>query len=307
MSFVLQKAGTYTLLVDLGRPGARHLGVPLGGAADAASYKLANALAGNAEAVPALEIALAGPVLQAKAAHAVAIVGAPFSIWLNDKAMSSQRVLQMEAGDTLRIGSPLRRGARCYLATPGGFTADRVLESASSMAPLAAGVELACEPSRSASKFVRLSAKGSLESINLLRFLPGRHGSARMYKQMESKVFRVLPESNRMGLRIQGDPRVSVSIEEQLSEPVVPGTIQLPPNGQPIILGIDAQTIGGYPRIAHIIKADWDKLAQLVAGDEVRFAQVDQEEAGRLWERRAEWLHDWTLRFLISAERKLQP
>ncbi len=112
-------------------------------------------------------------------------------------------------------------------------------------------------------------------------------------------TFRVSTESNRMGLRLRGDP-LTLPEREMVSEPVCPGSVQVTRDGQCIVLGVDGQTIGGYPKIAQVIAADLDRLAQLRPGDAVRYSRVGIEEAEELYRRRREWTGEWLTRLRVS-------
>jgi antagonist of KipI len=114
-------------------------------------------------------------------------------------------------------------------------------------------------------------------------------------EQFLAEEYAVDANSNRMGLRLAGKPLPRPE-GEQLSAPVCPGTVQITHDGQPIVLGVDAQTIGGYARIAHVIAADLDKLAQLAPGERLRFAKIELAEAVRLWRQREGWLREWSTR-----------
>jgi antagonist of KipI len=133
-----------------------------------------------------------------------------------------------------------------------------------------------------------------------LRVLNGPQAALFKEEEFYPQEYTVTPESNRMGLRLEGDP-LAVPKRELVSEPVCPGAVQVTSNGRCIVLGVDGQTIGGYPKIAQVISADLDKLGQLRPGEAIRFRQVGLEEAAALYRRRQADLHAWVTR-LLAAE-----
>jgi biotin-dependent carboxylase-like uncharacterized protein len=308
MSLRVLEAGLHTLVVDLGRPGYRSLGVPVGGAADRAALAIANALVGNPPDSAALEFCLAGPTLQAQVELGCAIYGAPFHISVTkeggaDRTLSAGRSFTLKAGDQLQItGTPA--GMRAYLAIRGGFVTEQILESRSSLEPIQAGVDLPCSTGRIPSRFHR---DGKLDSPCFLpppvtwplRALEGVQASWFRWEEFAGQTMTVSPASNRMGLRLQGQP-LTVPERELVSEPVCPGSVQVTRDGQCIVLGVDGQTIGGYPKIAQVISADLDHLGQLRPGDRVQFVRVTLEQAAEIYRRRQAELRNWLIRLRTS-------
>jgi antagonist of KipI len=284
--------GTWTLLVDAGRPRTRSLGVPVSGAADRGALALGNALVGNDPVTPALECALTGPTVLADVDLAAVVVGAPFELAAPGLRLSPGKTFTLPAGVQLSVrGTP--RGARGYLCVAGGIGGARVLGSCSGLAPVSAGdtftVSAGVTASRHADLPLRIPAVG--EDV-LLRVLPGSHAAE---LGPADDLYTVAPQSNRMGLRLRGTP-LSVPALELTSEPVCPGTVQVPRDGQPIVLGMDCQTIGGYPRLAQVIRADLDLLGQLRPGMRVGFRVVTLAEAEALDRTRREELRRWVIR-----------
>jgi len=294
MSLRVLEAGLHTLVVDQGRPGYRSLGVPVGGAADRASLAIANALVGNPPDAAALEFCLAGPTLQAQVELACAIYGAPFHISITkeggaDQILAAGKSFTLKAGDQLQItGTPA--GMRAYLAIRGGFLTEKILESRSSLEPIKAGVDLPCSTGR---VHLRFHQSSNLDSPCFLppsvtwplRVLDGPQASWFRWEDIAGQTMTVSPASNRMGLRLQGQP-LAVPERELVSEPVCPGSVQVTRDGQCIVLGVDGQTIGGYPKIAQVVSADLDHLGQLRPGDRVQFVRVTLEEATEIFQRR---------------------
>jgi antagonist of KipI len=257
---------------------------------------LANALVGNGPGAVALEVTLAGPTLEATGTHAVALVGAPFDVWLNDRRQPAARTFVVNPGDVLTVATT-RAGLRTYLAVRGGFESDEVLASRSALEPLRAGQVLACPAGRLRTRFARLPAD---EGPRTLRVLPGTHAGLFPEGAFAGQEYVVRPESNRMGLRLAAEPLRRPPGGELLSAPVCPGTVQVTNDGQAVVLGVDAQTIGGYPRVAQVITADLDRLAQLAPGDRVRFEPTDLASAAALARERRRWLAEWTTRLRES-------
>jgi 5-oxoprolinase (ATP-hydrolysing) subunit C len=287
MSLRVVEPGLYTLVVDRGRPRSRSLGVPLGGAADRTSLALGNALLGNPPDAAALEISLAGPTLQATIEVACVLYGAPFDLGTDRRSPSTGKTFTLGPGETLRIGGA-REGMRAYLCVRGGLQTSRILDSRSALAPLKAGDELPCEGGRTPARFLRLPPTPDDEP-GVLRYLEGPQHDWFNLDSFEAPEYRVRPESNRMGLRLAGPP-VPLPSRELVSEPVCPGAVQVTRDGQCIVLGVDGQTIGGYPKVAQVVAADLDRLGQLRPGEQLRFRRVSLPEAEELYARRRAWL-----------------
>lgn len=278
------RPGLLTTLQAGPRHGLAHLGVGSGGAMDRVSLAAANLLLGNAWDAPALECTLLGPRLRFAAPATVLLAGAEAILTLDGQPAPCACPIDIAAGSVLDVGA-IRRGCRAVLAMAGGFRAAPVLGSASTDLAggfgglagraLANGDRLETGPPRG---HVRhggigrsLRSAGSSEPI---RFLAGPEATTGFAGQ----VFTVSPQSDRRGLRLQGPP-LAASTGAMVSGPVLPGTVQLPPDGQPIVLGVDAQTLGGYPRIAQVIQADLPRLAQLAPGSEVTFVEITLQAA----------------------------
>jgi antagonist of KipI len=291
-------AGPATRVVDRGRPRSRSLGVPLGGAADVAALVLGNALVGNEPDAAALEFALAGPTLQADADLACVVYGAAFDLFSDRQRLRVGGSFTLQAGEALRIGGAWE-GARAYLCVGGGLRTPEVLGSRSGLESLAAGAELPCRSGAIAPRsfLARLAWR---EDGGPLRTLDGPQAGWFRLDEFYGQEFAVLPASDRMGLRLRGAP-LTLPPRELVSEPVCPGAVQATRDGQCIVLGVDGQTIGGYPKIAQVIAADLDRLAQLRPDARVRFRRVSLEEAEALGrERRAE-LAAWAARLRTAA------
>ncbi|MHB1185999.1 5-oxoprolinase subunit C family protein [Thiobacillus sp.] len=287
------RAGLCDLVMDPGRSGWRALGVPAGGAADVASLAAANRLVGNDAAAAGLEITLSGPVLRFPAGGVAALTGARFSaVRSRGAAVAWNETLVLAAGETLSLDQA-QDGCRCWLALRGGLAVPQVMGSRSTLLPvgfgghlgraLQAGDALPCEPGTGEVRLLRAHPP-SVEGTAPLRVVAGPQagqfddtGLAAFF----AGTYRVNAASDRRGLRLTG-PAVTHARADLPSQGVLPGAIQVPPDGRPIILGWDGPVTGGYPLIAGVIAADMPKLAQLRPGDLVRFMTVELEAARAL-------------------------
>lgn len=302
MSLRVVDPGLYSLIVDTGRPRYRSLGVPVGGAADGVSLALGNALVGNAPDSPALEMALAGPTLQATCELACVVYGAPFELASDAQRLRIGTTFTLAPGEELRMGGALA-GMRAYLCIRGGMESAALLGSRSALEPIRTGQEIPCTPATIQPRWFRcppVLETAPSEGTNALRVLAGAQAAWFAEDALVTRQFHVTPASNRMGLRIESEP-LDMPDREIVSEPVCPGTVQVTREGQCIILGVDGQTIGGYPKIAQVISADLDKLGQLRPGAVLRFQRVALEDALELYRQRHRQLHACVVR-LQAAE-----
>jgi len=285
------------MLVDYGRPAFRSLGVPVGGAADRFSLAVGNALVGNAPDAAALEMTLSGPTLQADTPLACVVFGAPFVLESNRQRLITGRTFTLYPQELLRIdGTP--EGARAYFCVRGGFRVQEILGSRSGLEPLRADADLHYCPGTIAGRFIRPTFTWNSEP-KLIRTLDGPQASWFEACEFYDQTFAVTPASNRMGLRLRGRPLARPN-RELVSEPVCPGAVQVTRNGQCIVLGVDGQTIGGYPKIAHVISADLDKLGQLRPEARIRFTRVTLADAEAAhWHKQAE-LREWLTRLQVA-------
>ncbi len=299
-TLTLLTSGTWTLRVDRGRPGSRSLGVPIGGAADRRSLALGNALLGNPADAPALEVALTGPTVVADAPLAAVVLGAPFDLEAAGLSLRIGKTFTLPSGVPLAICGTAH-GVRAYLCLAGGIDGPRILGSVSSLAQLRAGDTLSVQAATTTPHFAELPLRiPAPDEVVVLRVLTGSHAEWFDLTTFFATPFTVGPQSNRMGLRLNGRPLV-VPSRELASEPACPGTIQVPGDGQPIVLGMDCQTIGGYPRIAHVIRADLDLLGQLRPGMRVAFRRVSLVEAETLDRADRAEVDSWTRRLRTVA------
>jgi antagonist of KipI len=274
------------------------LGVPVGGAADRFSLVLGNALAGNQAQAAALEITLAGPTVEAEADLACVVFGAPFSLSGDRQELEVGKTFTLKAGKRLQIGGT-PTGARGYLCVRGGFLTPLVLGSRSGFAPLQTGAELPCLSGVNSVRFLHHLFDWNREP-KTLHVIPGLQADWFDLAFFLGQSYEVTPVSNRMGLRLLGQP-LEIPEREMVSEAVGLGSVQVTRNGQCIILGVDGQTIGGYPKIAQVISADIDKLGQLRPGDSIRFKKVTVPEAENLFRQKQAELDEWVTRLLETS------
>lgn len=287
------RAGLCDLVVDQGRPGWGAIGVPAGGAADSAALAVANLLVGNSVAAAGLEMALRGPALRFPQGGIVALIGAPFAATRSSGALLARNeTLVLAAGETLTLGEATV-GCRAWLAVRGGVASAAVMGSRSVFLPGEFGGHFgrALRPgdvleSGALAGEVRLLRAGAPHNAGggSLRVVAGPQvhwfGDAGL-AAFFSGAYRIDAASDRRGLRLLG-PRVAHVPQDLPSQGVLPGAVQIPPDGQPIILGWDGPVTGGYPVIAGLITADLPKLAQLRPGDVVRFETIELERARTL-------------------------
>lgn len=291
--------GMLTSVQDAGRRGARAYGVRVGGAADTFSSRVANLLVRNPPDAAVLEITLGGPTLRLHRAATIALCGATIDAEADGVALPGWRPIALPAGSTLTLGA-CRRGSRAYVALDGGMDVPLVLGSRSTDLrgsfgghegrPLRTGDTLPLGAPRASVATTAapriaswwIDAGSDLDFANSIavRALPGSD-AVEPADALCTQEYAIDAASDRQGLRLRGAGLRLADRRERISEPVVPGTVQLPPDGQPIVLLADAQTVGGYPRIGHVIAADLPLLAQRRAGQHLHFIPVDHREAAR--------------------------
>ncbi|HXW63898.1 MAG TPA: biotin-dependent carboxyltransferase family protein [Burkholderiaceae bacterium] len=315
MTIEVIKPGALTTLQDLGRRGFQHLGVPVGGVMDERSHRVANLLVGNSEHEATLEITLLGPSLRFQQATLIAIAGADLSACIGEHAVPLEAPVLVRAGSQLNFGRRVF-GVRTYLAVHGGFAVPAVMQSKSTYVrgkfggfqgrALQKGDALELMPADAERVYPRLATKlrasplpfSSLEdrprlpgalseaSATALRAIVGQQWqafSADAQRQFQQAEFRLSPHSDRMGFRLEG-PRLALREPlEMISEAVAFGTVQVPPDGNPIVLMADRQTTGGYPKIASVASVDLPVLAQRMAPQSARFALISLEQAQQLY------------------------
>lgn len=299
-SLEIRSPGLGVSIQDDGRHGHRRIGVPLSGALDPVFLAAANGLLGNPAGAAGLEVLLAGPLLQAVDAPVrIALAGTMGARRIGpsgaSQAVPAWSTLCLQPGEQLQVGSPRGVG---YIAVEGGLLTPPMLGSRSTYARaglIHPGTTLPCPAAR--------GHGGERQNVALshengpIRVIPGPqddHFTAAALDHFYTGPFRVTRQRDRMGLRLAG-PALAHNQRgaDIVSDGVTPGAIQVPADGQPILLLADCQTVGGYPKIATVIRADLPRLAHLQPGDEIRFRAVDADEAAAARAALARRLSDW--------------
>jgi antagonist of KipI len=282
--------GLQTTVQDLGRFGWAHFGVSASGAADALALRAGNLLVGNAENAAGLEMTLVGGAFEFERNAVIALTGSDFGAGL-----PLWSAVEVKAGETVRCG-PTRGGARAYLTVRGGVAAAKAMGSASVHVmtgvggrPLRMGdvVPIGEEAMRKPRSGQVTPPEG--EPGGLLRVTAAAQAEW-FGDELYAGEYAVSEESNRMGLRLRGLAIPSPG-GHMLTEGVPLGAIQVPPDGQPIVLFVEHQTTGGYPKPANVISADFWRLGQLRPRDGVRFERVTMERAVELLREQEKWLY----------------
>lgn len=301
--------GLLTTIQDKGRLGWQEQGVSVSGAADLNSMMVANSLVGNDGDAPVIEFVMLAPTLFFSRDCVIAFTGADFSFTIDDVPLPHGRPIKIFAGSILKGGRSYR-GVYGYLSIYGVVCVDKVMGSvATDTGNHFGGIAgrkfktsdtiSVREPSKSCAPFKNVKSRGLLPFVStnwgvkdlfnvvthedtLLRFIPSKRwidSADRTRKTFLSSAYQVSSQSNRMGIRLTGEKIEIEQIKLQPSEPVVMGTIQIPPNGQPIVLSVDRQTIGGYPSIGVVASIDRTKLVQAQPGDSLRFLKTSLADA----------------------------
>ncbi|HBR97790.1 MAG TPA: allophanate hydrolase [Gammaproteobacteria bacterium] len=291
--------GMLCSLQDQGRAGYGQFGVPRSGATDPVALRLGNALVGNAPFEAGIEFRMVGPTLQAqggavrvglacqaRAEHSCAQTQAvtPVSAWQS---------ITLQPGDTLKVSS-VSRGATGYLTLAGGIACEPVLGGISTYARANLGglhgqwlkandvIPLRSDaPAHGCEKIIAAPPDASVTQLSVILGPQADFFSTSAREKFLASTFIASTQTDRMGIRLQGDPIHALPDKgnDLISEGLVPGAIQIPGDGQPIVLGVDCQTVGGYPKIATVISADLHKLGQIQPGDTLRFKAVTLAEA----------------------------
>ena len=306
----VERPGMQSCFQDLGRLGHQKYGVPVNGPMDEWSHRLANALVGNEPDAAVLECTLGGQRLSFSENTLVALCGARLRVTADGRALPYDCAVLLRRGVVLDVGER-QHGARLYLAMRGGLASEPVLGSRSTnlragfggfqgralragdRVPLhtAAADQLPIERRMVQSGLsvvcaLPVEAMPPVAAGESLRFIPGTHWSAfttQAQKFFTRSSYELTQQSDRMGIRLKGAALTLRQPLELTSEATVFGTVQVPPDGQPIVLMADRQSAGGYPKIGYVASADLPALAQKLPGQALRFVAVAQADAERLW------------------------
>jgi len=294
--------GGFTTVQDRGRFGFQQMGVPVSGVLDTFAFEAANLLVGNDDTCAVLEITVMGPTLEIRKAMDIALTGAKMGMTLNGQAVEQWQSIRVKPGDRLTIAQ-VQQGCRAYLAVSGGIKVPRVMGSFATYVggkiggfkgrPLAKDdlLETRDIPLLKQPRILPVEMVPPYPTQALIRVIPGPQDP---YFDMDgtplfNSDYMVTPKADRMGYRLQGE---ALDILENMpksivSEPSMPGSIQVPPDGQPIILLVE-QTVGGYAKIATVISTDLWKVAQTTPGDTLGFEKIDLQTAHHLYEKNME-------------------
>ncbi len=290
--------GFLTTVQDAGRSGWARYGVPPSGVLDPAALRAANRLVGNPAGAAALEITLQGPVLAFDDDRVIALCGADFEGWIGRRPLPGWCACRVSAGERVVIRGG---GGRAVLAVSGGLALPSFLESQSTY--LSGGFGGLEGRGLRAGDFLPLNLpdagfweragaiwpralRPSYSTEPILRVAPGPQlddFTAEGLAAFWDGSYEVLPASDRMGCRLRGAVVTRRSVGELVSDGVVRGTVQVPPDGQPIVMLADHQTTGGYPKLGAVIQADWPLLAQCLPGMRVRFQPIEAVVAQAAW------------------------
>lgn len=301
------RAGVGTTIQDLGRTGHQQHGIPPGGAMDELAMRIGQHQLGHRDNEAALEFAYGALAFRTSHPCHFVVTGAPAIITIGDATRGSGSVEEAEANQLVKI-KPEGGGIYRYLHISGGITTTPCLGSRStSPRERIGGLDGRClsdgdilplgpEKSQRHRSQPTLSKIPQRDTLSL-RFVPGFQidlCSDSTRHQLQSQIFSVTSQANRMGVVLDGDP-IDTGVLSLLSEATCYGAIQIPPNGKPIILLNDRQTVGGYPKAGAVISADCQRLVQSRPGQRVRFAAVTPQEADRI-----AWLENHYLEAQLS-------
>lgn len=285
LTLVFLKTGLQTTIQDLGRMGWQHFGVPISGAMDMNSYRLANLMVGNPENSPCLEMCMIGAEIEFRGKGQIAITGADLDARLNGKVIPMYQTMEVFDGDKLAFPR-CKSGCRCYLAVRGDWKVPQWLGSCSEV-PYAGDLAGLPPPVRKGTQIEILYRSNILpretkvsfepENKDFVRIITGPEYhlfNAHSRKDLTSRNFTISNQSNRMGYRLEGSLHGFEPLSEMISSGMIPGTIQVTRSGLLVILMADAQTTGGYHRIAAVLKDDLHILAQKKPGEEVGFRLI---------------------------------
>jgi len=303
MPIRVKNPGMSSTIQDLGRNGYSHLGISVVGAADRLSLRIANLLVGNEENAPTLEMTLLGATLEFDEPKILALTGADCDAKVGSSAVRIGEAFEVPAGAVLKCGG-MRTGARCYLAVQGGFDVPTVMGSAATDVRggfggfegrrLKAGDILPVRRAGSGRSRklepLALEAISRHDTIRLARGAQQDWFGRDAFEILFSTPYSISDQSDRTGLRLKGQALQLREKSQLLTDGIPLGAMQVPQDGQPIILFVDQQTTGGYPKIASVIMADMHHVGQLRPHEQVRFQEVSIGQAITLLKAQEQWL-----------------
>ena len=291
MSLRVLQPGILSLLQDSGRAGKHRIGLTSGGPLDPQAFNYCNRLLQNPAGATAVEISFGGLHLEAEIDTSICLTGAAMPLHINDRPQPGWEVLPVSAGDKITVDFA-EHGCRGYLGVAGGFAVPHSFGSSATVmrehigglngGKIEAGDSLPCSPSKSRRKlYLPPAQQPRYHDIVTVRVIPGyqqAHFSRYQQRRFFSQAYIVSERCDRMGYRLEG-PAIECDVQGILSEGICFGAIQIPADGQPIVLLNDRQTIGGYPKIGSALSLDCAQLAQLSPGGTVHFAAITPHAA----------------------------
>ena len=300
----VQSPGLSTTVQDLGRQGFGLFGVSPSGAADPIALRLGNRLVMNAENAAALEMALVGGTFSFPEGAVLALTGSDFGATLDGLPLDMWTSVNVLPGQTIRFG-PTQSGARCYLCVHGGIAVRPFLGSASTQILSGLGgfkgrslrkadvMKIGPQTQSFRKRAIAPQASIELSRRESLQVTPGPQTDWFLESSLRTfyaEKYRISEQSNRMGVRLEGTGVLQNQDQRMVTEGVSLGAIQIPPEGSPIILFVEQQTTGGYPKVANVISADLHRIGQLRPRDYVQFSEVTIETARSLLIEQEEFL-----------------
>jgi biotin-dependent carboxylase-like uncharacterized protein len=309
--FSVLTPGGYTTIQDEGRFGYQQMGIPVSGVLDAFAFHSANLLVANAKNSAVMEITVMGPRLEILSHADLAVTGAEIGLTLNDQPLETWTSFSVKPGDILDV-QQVKSGCRAYLAVSGGIDVPQVMGSRSTYVGanlggyqgrlLKAGDILKCGQGRRLADIRQIPADliPAYPPEIAIRGIPGPQDD--FFQEGLEVIFQsdfmVSTKADRMGYRLQG-PKIKIREgmpKSIISEPTMPGGVQIPADEQPIILMVE-QTVGGYTKIVTVISVDLAKVAQATPGDTIRFEKVSLETAHALYQEQQKKLQDLEAKF----------
>ncbi|MGI5959521.1 MAG: biotin-dependent carboxyltransferase family protein [Massiliimalia sp.] len=310
MGIEFLNGGFYTTVQDAGRHGYQQFGMPVSGAMDLYSMRLGNLLVGNDWNTECLEVTVLGPKIRFTKSNFFAVTGGECSVTLSGVPIQTYKAYLAQAGDVLELSAAVK-GSRIYLCFAGGFSLPSVMGSKSTYVKgKIGGIEgRACKAgdilsfaspktalSNQDHRRIPYSMRPSLEKEQTVRVILGPQEDAFSQVGIDTLLtqpYQVCPDSDRMGYRLEG-PVIEHAPSQDgniISDAISFGAIQVPGHGKPIIMMAERQTTGGYTKIGVVISADLPKVAQMKAGDVLRFAACSVEEAQAIYREQDKQLH----------------
>lgn len=293
--FLVKHPGMLSLIQDAGRFGAFNIGLTNGGPIDLAAFQWANRLCANDLKATAIEISIGGLTLIAQLDSTIAVTGANMPLRINGQIKALWRSYHVKAGDVIELGYATQ-GLRSYLAVADGFSIAQSFNSTATVCregiggltgdKLKKGDILPCaKKTRKQNLVLPANLIPKFSDDLILRTVPSyqqKHFSSHQQRLFFSSEYTVSKSFDRMGYRLEGQ-KILCDIDGILSEGICHGAVQVPADGQPIVLLNDRQTIGGYPKIGAVSSVDTAKMGQLSQGGKVRFEPISMEQAHNLF------------------------